>query len=90
VIFIEGENMIERSIEISTEFIKLDQLLKFSDVVDSGGMAKALIKEGAVTFNGEVMTMRGKKVRPGDQVVVDISIIDSNYDEVYVLNIIEA
>lgn len=80
-------SMIEKKIKITTEFIKLDQLLKFADVVDSGGMAKILISEGAVKFNGEIMTMRGKKVRSGDQVEVNLSIIDSNYNEIYLLTV---
>lgn len=58
--------MIEKKIELSTDFIKLDQLLKFADVVDTGGMAKALIQESAVKVNGEIMLMRGKKL---DQVM---------------------
>ncbi|MCH4891225.1 RNA-binding S4 domain-containing protein [Acidaminobacter sp. JC074] len=78
---------IERKVKITTDFIKLDQLLKFADVVDSGGMAKILIAESAVTFNGEVMTMRGKKVRPGDVVTVDLSVVDSNYEEVYIIHV---
>lgn len=78
---------IEKNIKITTEFIKLDQLLKFADVVDSGGMAKILIIEQAVQVNGEVMTMRGKKIRHGDQVTVDLSIIDSNYEEIFILTI---
>ena len=80
-------SMIEKKIKITTEFIKLDQLLKFADVVDSGGMAKILISEGAVKFNGEIMTMRGKKVRSGDQVEVNLSMIDSNYNEIYLLTV---
>ncbi len=53
-------------IKISTEFIKLDQLLKYSGVADSGSFAKELIAEGFVSYNGEVCLMRGKKVYPGD------------------------
>ena len=59
-------------IEISTEFIKLDSLLKFSGVADSGSVAKELIAEGFVTYNGTVCLMRGKKVYPGDWVCVNI------------------
>lgn len=81
-------NMIKKEISISTEFIKLDQLLKFADIVDSGGVAKILIKEEAVKFNGEIVTMRGKKVRPGDIVEVDFSIIDSEVDNQYILTVI--
>ena len=78
---------IEKNVKITTEFIKLDQLLKFAEVVDSGGIAKALIAESAVKFNGEIMTMRGKKVRPGDIVTVDLSVVDSNYQEVFVIHV---
>ena len=60
------------NLKISTEFIKLDSLLKFSGVADSGSFAKELIADGLVTYNGEVCLMRGKKVYPGDLVVVDI------------------
>ena len=57
-------------ISIHTEFIKLDSLLKFSNVVLTGGEAKLAIQDGDVTVNGQVCTMRGKKIRPGDVVVV--------------------
>ena len=60
------------NIKISTEFIKLDQLLKFSGIVDSGVFAKEIILDGLVKYNGEVCTMRGKKVYPGDRVLVEI------------------
>ena len=60
------------NIKITTEYIKLDQLLKFAGIVDSGVFAKDIIWDGLVTYNGEVCTMRGKKVYPGDKVVVDI------------------
>ena len=52
---------------ITTEFIKLQDALKFANVVYSGGEAKTLIQEGEVLVNGEVCTMRGKKLRPGDK-----------------------
>ena len=55
-------------IAIETEYIKLDSLLKFAAVVGTGGEAKYVISEGMVTVNGEVCTMRGKKLRPGDRV----------------------
>ena len=54
--------------QIKTEFIKLDQLLKFSGLCDTGGFAKELIRQGEVKVNGEVCTMRGKKIRSGDTV----------------------
>ena len=52
---------------IYTEFIKLDAALKLANVVESGGMAKNLILDEQVKVNGEVCTMRGKKLRPGDK-----------------------
>ena len=52
---------------ISTVFIKLQDAMKYANIVYSGGEAKALIQEGEVTVNGEVCTMRGKKLRPGDK-----------------------
>ena len=55
-------------IPIHTEFIKLQDFLKFANAVESGGMAKTVIQEEAVEVNGEVCTMRGKKLRPGDLV----------------------
>ncbi len=58
-------------IKITTEFIKLDALLKFAGLVGTGGEAKMLILDGCVTVNGEVCTMRGKKIRSGDSVSVN-------------------
>ena len=55
-------------ISINTEFIKLDSLLKYAAAVGTGGEAKFVIGEGMVTVNGEVCTMRGKKIRAGDTV----------------------
>ncbi|MBR3283087.1 MAG: RNA-binding S4 domain-containing protein [Ruminococcus sp.] len=63
--------MAENRIKITTEFIKLDALLKFASMVGSGGEAKQLIQDGQVLVNGEVCTMRGKKIRPGDRVTLD-------------------
>lgn len=57
-------------IKINTEFIKLDSLLKFASLVGSGGEAKVLIQDGKVLVNGEVCTMRGKKIRSGDTVAI--------------------
>ena len=53
-------------VAISTEFIKLQDALKFANAVPTGGIAKTEIQEGNVFVNGEVCTMRGKKLRPGD------------------------
>lgn len=63
-------------IEISTEYIKLDQLLKLAAVASTGGEAKAMIQEGLVRLNGEVVTQRGKKIYPGDQLKVVEEVID--------------
>ena len=57
-----------KNIKIKTEFIKLDALLKFASLVSSGGEAKMLIQDGQILVNGEVCTMRGKKIRSGDTV----------------------
>ena len=56
------------AVAISTEFIKLQDAMKYANIVYSGGEAKQLILEEQVLVNGEVCTMRGKKLRPGDQV----------------------
>ena len=52
---------------IHTEFIKLQDAMKYANVVYSGGEAKQLILDGQVTVNGEICTMRGKKLRRGDR-----------------------
>lgn len=53
-------------IAITTEFIKLQDLLKFANLVETGGEAKERIQAGEVKVNGEICTQRGKKLRPGD------------------------
>ena len=53
---------------IHTEFIKLDQLLKWANLVESGAMAKMVSLNGDVKVNGEIETRRGKKIYPGDVV----------------------
>ena len=53
-------------VTISTEFIKLEAAMKLSGIMESGGQAKEVIQEGKVKVNGEVCTMRGKKLCPGD------------------------
>ena len=58
------------NVVIQTEFIKLQDLLKFAGAVETGGDAKLIIQEGRVAVNGEVCTMRGKKIRPGDVVTL--------------------
>ena len=59
------------TVNIRTEFIKLQDLLKFAGAVETGGDAKLIIQEGRVTVNGESCAMRGKKLRPGDRAVID-------------------
>ena len=54
-------------VAIGTEYIKLESALKLANAVCSGGEAKALIQDGQATVNGEVCTMRGKKLYPGDK-----------------------
>lgn len=58
-------------INIETDFIKLDSLLKFAALVGTGGEAKYVISEGMVSVNGEICTMRGKKIYPGDKISFD-------------------
>lgn len=55
-------------VTIKGEFIRLDDLLKLTGAVVTGGHAKVVIQEGEVSLNGEVCLMRGKKIRRGDKV----------------------
>lgn len=59
-------------VQIETEFIKLDQLLKYAGICGSGSDAKELIWEGVVSVNEEPCTMRGKKIYPGDKVFLEL------------------
>ena len=59
------------TISITTEFIKLESLLKLAGIAMTGGEAKERIQAGEVQVNGEVCTMRGKKLRPGDWAQLD-------------------
>lgn len=59
------------TITITTEYIKLQDLLKFAAIASTGGEAKIMVQEGQVTVNGEVCTQRGRKIRPGDDVCAD-------------------
>lgn len=56
---------------ISSDYIKLESLLKYEGVTGTGGESKFLIQSGQVKVNGEICTMRGKKIYPGDVVVLD-------------------
>ena len=58
-------------VAITTEFIKLQDAMKYANIVYSGGEAKTLIQEGEVLVNGEVCTMRGKKLYNGDRFTFD-------------------
>ncbi|MEG1686271.1 MAG: RNA-binding S4 domain-containing protein [Angelakisella sp.] len=63
--------MKKERIEITTEFIKLDSFLKFAGAAETGGHAKELVQDGRVSVNGEICTMRGKKLRSGDVVTLE-------------------
>ena len=63
--------MQKETVKIQTEFIKLDALLKFAGVMETGGEAKEAIQAGEVRVNGETCTMRGMKLRPGDVVALE-------------------
>lgn len=63
--------MKNEKIQINGDFIKLDSLLKFAGVTETGGIAKDIIQDGKVKYNGQVCLMRGKKVYRGDIVTID-------------------
>ncbi len=65
-------------IQISTEFIKLDQLIKFAGIAYSGAEAKDMVINGCASVNGELCTMRGKKIRSGD--VVTLEFADAEFE----------
>ena len=58
-------------VHVAPPFIKLEQFLKFANIAETGGMAKLMINDGIVTVNGEVCTMRGKKLYNNDVVAVN-------------------
>jgi len=60
-----------KEITISTEYIKLDQFLKYVGIAETGGHSKEIIKSGKVKVNGEVALERGKKLRTGDIVEIE-------------------
>lgn len=68
-----------REIAITTEFIKLQDLLKLAGLVETGGEAKERIQAGGARVNGEVCTQRGKKLRPGDIVEFDGKLFGVSY-----------
>ena len=59
-----------REIKISSEFITLGQFLKFADIIESGGEAKLFLSQNDVFINDELDVRRGRKLRPGDKVVI--------------------
>ena len=67
------------TIEITTEYIKLQDLLKLAGLTYTGGEAKVMVQEGLVKVNGEVCTMRGKKIRPGDRVEFEGKALEVRY-----------
>ena len=74
--------MIKHDFTLQAEFIRLDDLLKLNGCVETGGQAKVLIQGGGVTLDGEVCTMRGKKLRGGEVIYVrecdeEISVVHS-------------
>lgn len=68
-------------VTITTEYIKLQDLLKLEDAVATGGEAKIRVQEGAVEVNGQVCTQRGKKIRPGDTVVYENNEYGVQYED---------
>ena len=71
----------EQIIKIKTEYIKLDSLLKFAGLAESGSFAKMMITDETVKVNGEKCTARGKKIRNGDTVSVkniDLKIVNED------------
>lgn len=67
------------TIEITTEYIRLQDLLKLAGLTYTGGEAKVMVQEGLVTVNGEVCTMRGRKIRPGDTVEFEGKTLEVRY-----------
>lgn len=62
----EEEGVYLKEVKISTEYIELEQMLKFTGTVQRGSDAKMVISSGAVLVNGQAELRRGKKLRPGD------------------------
>lgn len=63
--------MQKETVEIRTEFITMDKLLKFSGVADTGGQAFLMVEDGVVRLNGRLVMEKRKKVHPGDVVNID-------------------
>ena len=56
---------------ITTEYIKLDQLLKFTQIAEDGADAKFIINQGIIFMNDKVILERGKKLYPGDVITIE-------------------
>ena len=67
-----------KQINIDSDFIRLDSLLKLCNAVMTGGHAKIVIQESEVKVNGEICTVRGKKIRAGDTVEFDRVVYEVN------------
>ena len=65
----------EKIITIKEDFIKLDSLLKYTGIASTGGHAKMLIQDELVSVNGEICTQRGKKIRIGDKVLIEDTVL---------------
>ncbi|MGN1113444.1 MAG: RNA-binding S4 domain-containing protein [Acutalibacteraceae bacterium] len=63
-------------IYIKDEYIKLDSLLKFGGIAETGGQAKLLVQDGLVQLNGEVCTQRGRKIKDGDRVQFEDKLLE--------------
>ncbi len=61
----------KKNVKIKTDYIKLDQLLKYASIVQTGGQAKLLIKNGQIKVNNEVVFQRGRKIHKGDKIIID-------------------
>ena len=70
-----------QTIKIKTEFIKLQDLLKFAGLVETGGEAKERIQTGEAKVNGEICTQRGRKLRPGDEVSFNKQLYTVQYED---------
>lgn len=57
-------------IKINSEFITLGQFLKFADIIETGGEAKSFLLQNGVYINDEFDVRRGRKLRPGDKIVI--------------------
>ena len=70
-----------KKVFIESEYIKLDQLLKFAEIADSGGFAKLIIAEEYVLVNGKVCTQRGKKIAHDDMVEINLPTDDGDVEK---------